>query len=321
MTSRLKLVIVCSVLITSVLSSCRKAPPSLIVDSELSPTMAESLVPQMTALSGERTLLSWQRPLPGGGYAFEMAVRNGGRWSEVRTIAEGPELSMFTADLPGVATLAATKLLAYWEVKDEGNGDHYATTIKMAISIDEGRSWLPTPTPYSDALAGQHSFLSWFGRKNGIGLLWLDASARSQMRHTLMQKRADKKDSDLGSVGLRYAALNAEGRVDHEQFVEPITCECCPTSAASTERGPVVVYRGREEAPGTLPSQSMMIGLQCVTSTSCARRVAYGESPIWFTKITGSSTLALTTDRRWMPLRITSRLPGGHVQTINRRYR
>ena len=172
----------------------------------------------MTALSGERTLLSWQRPFPGGGYAFEMAVKTGAHWSDVRTIAEGPKLSMFTADLPGVATLAGTKLLAYWEVKDERDGDHCATTIRTAISTDEGRSWVPTPTPYGEALAYQHSFLSWFGTKKGIGLLWLDASARSQMRHALMQERDGKKDSDLGSVGLRYAALNAEGRVDHEQF-------------------------------------------------------------------------------------------------------
>ncbi len=255
MTCRRKLVILCSVLITSVCSSCRKDPPDLLVHSEPSPISAESLVPQMTALSGERTLLSWQRPLPGGGYAFEMAVKKGMHWSTVRTIAEGPRLSMFTVDLPAVATLAGTKLLAYWEVKDERDSDHYATTIRMAVSNDEGRSWVPALTPYGESLAGQHSFLSWFGTTGGIGLLWLDASVRSHMRHALMTERDGNKDSDLGSVGLRYAALNAEGNVEHEQFVDPITCECCPTSAASTDRGPVVVYRGRQEPPGTLPSQ------------------------------------------------------------------
>ncbi len=247
----MKLVIVGSVLLTSVLSGCRKAPPDLVVHSESPPTPAESLVPQMTALSGERSLLSWQRPLPGGGYAFEMAVKSGAHWSDVRTIAEGPKLSMFSADLPAVATLPGSKLLAYWEVTDDG---YNATTIEMAISIDEGRSWVPTPTPYGKALAGQHSFISWFGTKSGIGLVWLDASVRSQV-HALMPERDSKKAHDLGSVGLRYAAVNAEGKVDHEQFVDPITCECCPTSAASTDRGAVVAYRGRQEAPGTLPSE------------------------------------------------------------------
>ena len=246
---------VCMILMIVVLSGCRTATPNLSVASEPSPIAAESLVPQMTALSGGRILLSWQRPLSSGGYAFEMAIQNGSRWSAVRTIAEGPKLSMFTADLPGVENLDGTRLLAYWEIKDDAGGDRFATSIKTAISADEGKSWFPTPTPYNDALAGQHSFLSSFGAKEGVGLLWLDASARSQVRHAQMEKADAKMNLDLGSVGLRYALLTPDGKVAHEQFVDPITCECCPTSAASTIRGPVVVYRGRQEASGTLPSE------------------------------------------------------------------
>ena len=247
--------LVCSVLVASLLSSCRQSSTELLVRSESSPMAAEGVVPQLTALSGGRTLLSWQRPLPGGGYAFEMAVKDGPQWSDVRRIAEGPEMSMFGADLPAVRTLAGTELLAYWEVKDE-RGGHYATTIKTAISSDEGRTWVPAATPYKEALPGQHSFLSWFETRGGIGLLWLDAETRSQVQHHLLQKGASEKgDSNLGSVGLRYAALNADGKLEHEQFIVPIACECCPTSAAVTSRGPVVVYRGRQEAPGTLPSE------------------------------------------------------------------
>lgn len=249
MRSWLTLLVVCSVLITG---GCRQGSPDLRVSSESSPAPAGSLVPQMTPLSGGRILLSWQHPLPGGGYAFEMAVKDGSRWSDVRTIARGANLSMYSADLPAVATLAGTKLLAYWEVKAEG---HYATTIETAVSNDEGRTWVPAATPYHDALPGQHSFLSWFETRSGIGLLWLDAKVRSQVQQERMQEHGSEKDSDLGSVGLRYAAFNADGKVDQEQFVVPITCECCPTSAAVTSRGPVAVFRGRQEAPGTHPSE------------------------------------------------------------------
>ncbi len=246
--------IACWVIVAFVLSGCRRHAAELVVHEERSPTAAASLVPQMTAWADGRALVSWQRPLAGGGYAFEMAVQNGAQWSEVRTIAEGPKLSMFTADLPGVATLAGAKLLAYWEVRDD-RGNRYATVIRTAISTDEGRSWIAASTPYGDELAGQHSFLSWIGRKDGIGLLWLDAQARSQVRHALMEKGMEEGHTDLGSVGLRYASLDAEGQLKSEQFVDPITCECCPTSAATTDRGAVVVYRGRQEAPGTLPSE------------------------------------------------------------------
>ena len=249
MTLRLTLSIAC-VVIASVLGGCRQAPPELAVRAESSPVAVQSLVPQLTPLSAGRTLLSWQRPLARGGYAFEMAVKDGLQWSDVRTIAEGTKVSMFGSDLPAVATLADTKLLAYWEVTEEG---YNATTIETAISSDEGLSWVPASTPYEKALPGQHSFISWFGTTTGIGLVWLDASVRSQV-HAGMPEQDRHAQHDLGSVGLRYAALTAQGKVDAEQFVDPISCECCPTSAASTDRGPVVVYRDRQEPDGTLPA-------------------------------------------------------------------
>jgi hypothetical protein len=44
---------------------------------------------------------------------------------------------------------------------------------------------------------------------------------------------------------LRYASFSADGTQRSEAFVDPITCECCPTAAATTSRGPVIVYRDR----------------------------------------------------------------------------
>ena len=232
---------------------CRETVPVISMQNEPSPVAGASLVPQVTALPQGKILLSWQRPLQRGGYSFEMAIRTGNQWSDAREIASGPNLSMFTADLPAVATLPAGDLLAYWELKDARDGDPYATTILTAISTDQGRTWSQALRPYGDALAGQHSFLSWFPSTAGIGLLWLDASERSKVRHAAMG--ANESIQDQGSIGLRYAALDARGQVMRETFVDPITCECCPTSAAVTEKGPVVVYRGRQDPPGTKASE------------------------------------------------------------------
>jgi len=238
----------------ALLSSCRDAPRSISAQTLHSPVVGIGLVPQVTPLAAGKTLLSWQTPLNGGGYAFEMAVHQGDAWSEVRTIATGPNLSMFSADLPGVAELPGGALLAYWELKDSRDGDPYATAIQTSISRDEGRTWSPAVQPYGDALAGQHSFLSWFPDNDGLGLLWLDADERSRVRHASMRSGAQANEDTMGSVGLRYAALGPEGRVMRDFFIDPITCECCPTSASVTSHGPVVVYRGRQESPGTKPS-------------------------------------------------------------------
>jgi len=239
--------------VLAILCACHGKPRALAIHSLLSPAPVASLVPQVAALGPEKFLLSWQTPLVGGGYAFEMAIRDASQWSEVRQITSG-DLSMFSADLPGVAVLPRGGLLAYWELNDSRGGDRYATAIQTSVSWDEGKTWSGALKPYGDALAGQHSFLSWFPSKEGIGLVWLDARQRAEVRHAARQMETTH-DDHIGAIGLRYAAFNAEGKPMGDSFVDPITCECCPTSAAGTARGPVVVYRGRQEAPDTKPSE------------------------------------------------------------------
>ena len=234
--------------------SCSKTPRTISVRRMKSRAPDGSLVPQVTRLSGGRVALSWQERLQGSGYTFAMAIRSRDEWSSVRTIATGPNLSMFSADLPGIAELPDGALLAYWELKDSRDGDPYATAIQTSVSRDEGRTWLPPVQPYGDALAGQHSFLSWFPSSDGLGLVWLDAQQRSLVRHAAML-HDDAGKSEMGAIGLRYAHLNLHGDLTQDAFITPITCECCPTSAAVSARGPVVVYRGRQDPPGTKPSE------------------------------------------------------------------
>ncbi len=218
-------------------------------------------MPQVTAIGPGKLLLSWQTPLSGGGYTFAMATGDGSHWSEVRRIDSGPKLSMYSADLPGVAPLPNGALLAYWESKDATSKDPYGTAIKTSVSRDAGKTWSPVARPYRDLHQGQHSFLSWFPLHDGVGLAWLDAQQQAVVRerashsaHNLLRQSMSAEDT-MGSVGLRYAALNREGRVTSDSFIDPITCECCPTSAALTSQGPVVVYRNREELPGTKPDE------------------------------------------------------------------
>jgi hypothetical protein len=213
-------------------------------------------VPQITRLANGQFALSWQQKRFDGGYNFAMAVGNGDHWSDVHAIAGGPNLSMFTADLPGIAEMPDAALLAYWELKDSESGDPYATKIQTSISHDEGRTWESIRQPYSDALAGQHSFLSWFPmQEGGVGLVWLDAQQRALVRKTAtMMSGHSAMDWERGAIGLRCARLGPSGEIVGESFIVPITCECCPTSATTTAEGPVVVYRGRVDPPGTKPA-------------------------------------------------------------------
>lgn len=236
------------------LSSCAKQQRSLRVEALTTPVPVSGLVPQATGLRDGRVLLSWQTPLEGGGYRFEMSIFDGMGWSERRTIAQGASVSMFTADLPEVAQLADGKLLAAWELRDIQPDDPYATAIQTAVSSDDGRNWSAPQRPYAEALAGQHSFLSLFPLEGDLGVVWLDAMERAKVRQAHPGHKRGGEDSETGSIGLRYAVINGKGDCRDGGFVDPITCECCPTSAAVTSRGPLVVYRGRTEAPGTKPA-------------------------------------------------------------------
>ncbi len=114
----------------------RESSVTLFPRAISSPAPPATLVPQLTRLSHGRVVLSWQERLKEGGYRFAFAIRDAKGWSVARTIASGPNLSMFTADLPGIAELPDGALLAYWELKDMRDGDRYATAIQTAVSRD-----------------------------------------------------------------------------------------------------------------------------------------------------------------------------------------
>jgi hypothetical protein len=187
--------------------------------------------------------MSWLDPLAGGGYGFRMSLRRGDRWSEPRTVASGKDILMFSASLPAVVQLPTGDLLGYWEKKDHAGQDPYAETITMAVSSDEGRTWSSPVTPHRDGMPGAHAFVSAFPVDGRPGLVWLDARNR---RYVPPPSGSGQEAAQLlGSVGLFYTTVDAAGQLGPEVTVDPVTCECCPTAAAVTRRGPVVAYRDR----------------------------------------------------------------------------
>lgn len=218
-------------------SGCGVLPRDMRVETMNSPAPPGSIVPQVTATANDDLILSWFEPLPNEGYNFRMSIRHRENWSDNRTIATGPEISMFSTDLPGIAEMPGGVLLAYWELRDTRNGDRYATAIQISSSEDRGKTWSVPSRPYWDVASGQHSFISAFPVSQLLGLVWLDADV-----HGLTPQ---------GEIGLRYVSIDQRRRIISDSFIDPVTCECCPTSSAVTKRGPVVVYRAQAEPPNT----------------------------------------------------------------------
>lgn len=232
-------------LVAGVLCACACSParpaPTLAATALPVPLPATALVPQMAALGACLSAASWLEPRAAGqGYRLRAVLRREGRWGQPFTVDDHADVAMFSADLPGLARLPGGGLLAYWERFERSAGDPYATRIQLARSVDDGRTWRPLPAPHADATVGQHSFTAAFELPDGLGLVWLDAQ-----RQQFVPAARGRKRAWLGAIGLRYALLDGDGRVRSDGFVDPITCECCPTSAALSARGPIVVYRDR----------------------------------------------------------------------------
>ena len=160
--------------VTAALAAACAAPrlPMPAAQAVESPAKPGSLLPQVTGLSGGRLAASWLEPLEKG-YRFVMAVREADAWSDARTIASGPDVVMFTADLPGVVEMPDGQLLAYWQKADRSGPDPYATAIQLARSADAGRSWTAPISPHRDGVIGSHSFVAPFVEESGVGLVWL----------------------------------------------------------------------------------------------------------------------------------------------------
>jgi hypothetical protein len=236
---------VCAIVVGLLSGACANEH-ALRVEPVDGPAPEGSVVPQATALENGDLVLSWQEPRPDQGYRFRAAVRSRGVWGEPSTIDDSPQMSMYSANLPGIAEFRGGVLLAYWELSD--TREEYATTIQLARSEDRGRSWTRLPTPHPDGTSGQHSFIAPFHAGLDLGLVWLDAGRRHHVPAS-----ADGDATTEGAIGLRYASFGPDGGERAAAFIDDIACECCPTAAIATPRGPVVVYRDRATPAGTKP--------------------------------------------------------------------
>lgn len=221
---------------------------TLSVAQLTSPAGSATFLPQLMRRNNGDIVASWMES-SGKDYVFELSVRHAGQWSPNRTIARGPDLSHFSADLPGVAETADGTLVAYWQLTDPGGADAYATVIQIATSTDEGRAWSRPVRPYRDAAPGQHGFLSTYRDGPDLGLVWLDAQSQSH------PGAGPQAGPAVGAIGLRNVTIDRAGQVQGDTWINPIVCECCPTSAIATADGAVVVFRGRAEPPRSKPSE------------------------------------------------------------------
>jgi hypothetical protein len=215
--------------------------PTLDVHEVESPAGADSREPELFTTPDNRVLLSWVEKAGEKRYALRFAARDAAGWSEARTAAEGENWFINWADFPSVVALPGGSLASHRLVKS-GHGT-YAYDVQVSLSKDGGKNWGAPVVPHSDKTLTEHGFVSLIPLPDArVGAVWLDG------RNLKDVKEGEEEKGPLPvSMTLRYAAVDADGRVSDEALLDERVCECCQTSAALTSEGPVVVYRDRSE--------------------------------------------------------------------------
>jgi hypothetical protein len=132
-------------------------------------------------------------------------------------------------------------MAAHWLVKS--GKSTYAYDVNIARSKDNGQTWNRPVVPHTDGTQTEHGFVSLLPLNDGrVGAVWVDGRATRDV------KEGHGEDTPLPvSMQLRYATIDAEGKLSDEAVLDERICECCQTSAAMTSEGLIAAYRDRSD--------------------------------------------------------------------------
>jgi len=206
------------------------------------PVSAGAMAPDLRLAPDGRLLLSWISQQPGRRDAVQFSTYLADRWQNLpKTVAVGTALAVNAADVPHIAATADGALWMQWLQKPAAAG--HASDVWLATSRDDGVHWDPPVLVHDDGTATEHGFVSlWPADRNTLGIAWLDG------RHTATAAGAahQHEGQDDGRTTLRAAQFDYRLQKHREVELDAMTCDCCHTDVALTDRGPLLVYRGRD---------------------------------------------------------------------------
>lgn len=210
------------------------------------PAPSAAAQPDLLLAPDGELLLSWVEPGEAGGHRLRFArraVAADARWSAPLTVASGADWFVNWADTPHLYALKDGSLWAHW-LRRSGDGPlDYG--IALARSGDGGRSWTPAQPVHPAGTPGDHGFVAFWPQDDArLGIAWLDSRQKAAAGHPPAH---DGHDHAGGAPMMLRAALHGpDGAQQAEWPLDASTCDCCTTASATTGRGVVVVYRGRD---------------------------------------------------------------------------
>ena len=191
---------------------------------------------QPSLVSGEGSLsLSWISSNEGNKSTLNFSQLKEGKWTNTQTMATGSNWFVNWADFPAHAINENLILSSYLKKSDSGT---YTYDVILSLQKLSGEKVKEDFLLNTDGVKAEHGFVSIIPNHNqGFFITWLDG------RNTV--------DKDLDGyhkpMTIRFAEITNKGDVIDESELDSATCDCCQTSIAVTNKGPVVVYRDRSD--------------------------------------------------------------------------
>jgi hypothetical protein len=213
--------------------------PVAEISEMFSPAGDSAALPYLITDSTGVVHLSWVEK-KGKTAVFKFSSLVDGHWLTPVAIASGNNWFVNWADYPMLATDGNKNFIAHYLQKSDTGKFIY--DIHYTTSSDNGNSWSPPRLMNTDTVQAEHGFVSIIPYQDKYFACWLDGRKTAGQEST-----AGHGDGHHGEMSLRGAFIDKDGNKTDEWELDPRVCDCCQTSAAVTEWGPVVIYRDRSE--------------------------------------------------------------------------
>ena len=231
------IIVLLSVIISCTNNSNEKTVGKIEVTTISSPAGDSCAEPYLFTDKNGTVYLSWiEKKNKQSTLKFSSLKEN--KWSEPVEISSGNNWFVNWADYPVIASDGDKNFLAHFLEKSDTAKFTY--DVKFTASADDGKSWSNSFVLHDDGKKAEHGFVSIIPYNDGFFACWLDG------RKTAMETDT-AHHGHHGEMTVRAAMLDKNGKKINEWELDGKVCDCCQTTAAITDNGPVVVYRDRSD--------------------------------------------------------------------------
>ena len=196
-----------------------------------SPAPDNSSLSRVVANESGEIYLSWvSQDAEQATLAFARLTSEG--WDAAKVISGGRNWFVNWADFPALS-VDSSGMVAHWlQMSATGTYDY---DIRARFYSQDKATWTEARTIHTDGISAEHGFVSMLPLNDGTTLIsWLDG-------------REIVHSEPPGAMTLRAGIFDKSGANVSEWELDHRVCDCCQTSSAMTQKGPIIVYRDRSQ--------------------------------------------------------------------------